>query len=179
MCAHDIIDFIMKTQFMTPDTWTFCSLYFHRNLPSCIVMNIRDFVDPQLRIRVAKEATYKFHDNIVFPAKRKYKKVYESIILPAKTHYEECKQHSKKIDNSILSIDNENELQKAEETYHTLYESVLLPVKDTYETHYHEYIRRLSYIDAQCTHTNKIRRREEGLYGERYYECYDCHKEWW
>lgn len=164
---------------MTPETWTLCSLYLRRNIPSSVVLNIREFVDPQLKIRVAKEATYKFNDDTVFPAKRKYKNVYESIIAPAKTHYEQCKQRTKRLGNTELVIDCENKLKKAEDTYHLLYESVFVPARNTYETHYHEYIRRLSYIDAQCTHPNKTRRREEGLYGERYYECPDCHKEWW
>ena len=162
---------------MTPNTWTLCSLCLRRNLSSDIVILIRDFVDPQLKIRVAKEAAYTFYDETVFPAKRKYKNVSESIVEPAKAYYETCKQRFK--NRSNLSADSENELKKAEETYHTLYECVLLPARGTYETHYHKYIHRLSYIDAQCTHPNKTRRREEGLYGERYYECPDCHKEWW
>lgn len=179
MFTYDRIVFKMKTRLMTPNMWTLCSLCLRRSLSSDVVINIRDFVDPQLKIRVAKEATYTFYDETVFPAKRKYKNVSETIVDPAKIHYEKCKQRFKKHRNDVSSTDNENELQKARETYYTLYESVLLPARNSYETHYNKYICRLSYIDAQCTHPNKTRQREEGLYGERYYECPDCHKEWW
>ena len=178
MCIHERIDFIMKTEHMTPETWTLCSLCLHRTLPTCLVMHIRDFVDPQLKIRVAKEATYTFHDVVVLPAKRKYKHAFETVVAPAKAHYETCKQRAYH-DNHVSSTESENELQQAEDTYHTLYDRWVLPARDKYETHYNEYIRRLSCINAQCTHPNKTRRREEGLYGERYYECPDCHKEWW
>ena len=170
--------------YMRPNTWTLCSLYLRRNhIPSSLVMSIRDFVDPQLKIRIAKEATYTFHANTVFPAKRQYKSVYESIIAPAKTDYERCKARSNIQGNAASTIDSQptcdEEVQRAKDTYYALYKSVLLPAKDAYETLDKEYVRRLSYIDAQCTHPNKKRRREEGLYGERYFECPDCNTEWW
>ena len=39
-------------------------------------------------------------------------------------------------------------------------------------------LRQLNAIEQSCTHPQRRRMREPGCYGDRYWKCPDCHKEW-
>jgi hypothetical protein len=51
-------------------------------------------------------------------------------------------------------------------------------MKQTLHSLYKKRMRTLKHIEQTCTHPQRRRLCESGCYGDRYWQCPDCHKEW-
>lgn len=57
-------------------------------------------------------------------------------------------------------------------------EDELRAQKRTLNALYTQRARMLTHIEQTCTHPQRRRLCEPGCYGDRYWQCPDCHKEW-
>lgn len=57
-------------------------------------------------------------------------------------------------------------------------EAELHTLKQALDTLYRTQRKRLKDIERACRHPKRQRHRELGCYGDRYWKCPDCHKEW-
>ena len=65
--------------------------------------------------------------------------------------------------------------------YHRLTEPLeedLRARKRTLNSLYRQRLDALEHIEQRCTHPQRRRLREAGCYGDRYWQCPDCHKRW-